>query len=106
MQEQGAEEQQSRMADALHPWVGQSVASYAAEHGDPISSVALDDQSTAFRWVWSGQTNGAVVPMGGTMMVVPSRQLQCTVVFKATGRPKATALKDFTITGYKWEGAC
>jgi len=98
--------QQTRMSGALDGWVGQSVAAYVAEHGDPTSSVRLDNISSAFRWVILGSGAGAVVPVGQTMMVIPPRQLQCAVIFTGTTSVAKPDYKDFTITGYRWEGNC
>lgn len=94
------------MTGAMDKWIGQSVASYVGEFGNPTSSVKLDDQTSAFRWLYSGQGPGAVVPVMGTLMVVPPRQLQCTVVFKATSNVQNPELKDFTIKSYEWQGNC
>ena len=105
-QEQIQADQQTRMETALTPWIGQSVASYVAVHGDPTTSVALNEHTTAFRWVMTGSSTGAVIPVMGTLMVVPPRQLQCMVAFQATTSAKTPQLKDFTITKYTWEGVC
>jgi hypothetical protein len=47
--------QESRMAEALKPWLGKSVASYVAIKGDPTSSVKLADRQNAFRRVLTGE---------------------------------------------------
>lgn len=99
--------QQTKMQAALDPWIGQSVASYAAERGNPASQIAVDDATTAFRWMFSGTTAGAIIPVGGTVLVAPPREQTCTVVFYATGKKRgAIELKDFVINRYEWSGAC
>ncbi len=103
-----AAQQRDRMAQALDPYIDETVASYVADHGDPTSSVKLDDQTSAFRWVLSGTGAGALVPIAGSLVVVPPRQLVCTVTLTAT-KPLGLAnaeFKDWTITNYRWEGAC
>ncbi len=99
--------QQERMSNALDAYVGRTVADFAADHGDPTSTVVTGDQKAAFRWVITGPGVGAVVPVGSALMVMPSGQRQCTVVLDATttntGQP---ALKDWIIENGRWNGAC
>jgi hypothetical protein len=45
-----AHERQSRMIKALDDLVGQSIADFVAERGDPTSSVKLGEGENAFRW--------------------------------------------------------
>lgn len=96
------------MADALDPYIGESVASYVADRGDPTSSVSLGDRKYAFRWVTSGEGAGAVVPIASSLVVVPPRQLTCTVTLMAATTSQATSpeFKDWIITGFRWEGGC
>jgi hypothetical protein len=101
-----AQERQSRMTKALDNLVGQSVADFVAERGDPTSSVKLGEGENAFRWVLTGQGVGAVVPMSGAMIVVPPRELVCTVTLRAATTAKAPELKDWIITGGSWQGSC
>jgi hypothetical protein len=56
--------------------------------------------------VLTGQGAGAVVPMSGAMIVVPPRELVCTVTLRATTTAKAPELKDRIITGGSWQGSC
>jgi hypothetical protein len=84
----GSQEQRSRMTKALDDLVGQSVADFVAERGDPTSSVKLGEGESAFRWVLTGQGAGAVVPMSGAMIVVSPRELVCTVTLRATRTAK------------------
>jgi hypothetical protein len=99
--------QQERMSAALDRYVGQTVADFAADHGDPTSTVETGDRKSAFRWVITGPGVGAVVPVGSALMVDPAGERQCTVVLNATtangGQP---ALKDWTIVSGRWNGAC
>lgn len=101
-----AERQREHMAAALDPFIGQSVASFVAERGDPTSSVKLAESESAFRWVMTGQGAGAVVPLSGSFVVVPPRQLVCTVTLTATTTAATPEFKDWIIKGYRWEGAC
>ena len=101
-----AQQQESRMTKALDRWIGQSVASFVAERGDPTSSVKLAERENAFRWVLTGQGAGGVVPIGDSMIIVPPRRLICTVTLTATTGAKNPELKDWIITKYSWQGAC
>lgn len=101
-----AQMQKDKMSNALNPWLGETIASYVAAHGDPTSTVKLAEGKSAFRWVLTGQGAGGVVPVAGAMVVVPPRQLTCTVVFTATTSSKTPELKDWIINNSNWEGAC
>jgi hypothetical protein len=98
--------QRERMTAALDAYIGESVASYLADHGEPASSVKLGDHESAFRWVITGQGAGGVVPIGSSLIVVPPRQLVCTVSLTATTTAAAPEYKDWIVTSYKWQGAC
>ena len=71
--------QQKRMESSLNVYIGHSVAEFVADHGDPASTVKLSDTESAFRWVITGQGVGAVIPMGGSLIVAPPTQRVCTV---------------------------
>lgn len=97
---------QERMQTALDAYVGRSVAEFVADHGDPTSSVKLSNTETAFRWVITGQGVGAVVPIGGSLIVAPPTQRVCTVTVRATTQTPNPELKDWIIQGWNWQGAC
>ena len=101
-----AQQQQSRMKHALSAYIGTSVANFMAEHGSPTSSVELGPGLKAFRWVIAGRGAGGVVPVGGALVVVPPRQLVCTVTLTATTSAKSPAYWNWIITGYSWQGSC
>jgi len=67
------------MESSLNVYIGHSVAEFVADHGDPASTVKLSDTESAFRWVITGQGVGAVIPMGGSLIVAPPTQRVCTV---------------------------
>jgi hypothetical protein len=94
------------MTGVLDPYIGGSIANYVADHGEPTSSVNLGNHETAFRWVITGQGAGGVVPIGSSLIVVPPRELVCTVSLTATTTAAVPEYKDWTVTGYKWQGAC
>ena len=98
--------QRERMSGALDAYVGGSIASYVADHGEPTSSVKLGDHESAFRWVITGQGAGGVVPIGSSLVVVPPRELVCTVSLTATTTAAVPEYKDWIVTSYKWQGAC
>jgi len=98
--------QQERMQSSLHAYVGQSIADFVALHGDPASSVKTGDNETAFRWVTSAPGVGGIVPIGGSLIVVPAGPRVCTIVLTATTVKQAPELKDWTITKWQWQGAC
>jgi hypothetical protein len=101
-----AQQQQSRMTKALDNLQGQSIADFVAEHGDPDTLVKTGDRETAFRWVITGESVGGAVPLNGALIVVRPHELTCTIVLKAVTTAKAPELKDWTITGGSWQGAC
>jgi hypothetical protein len=81
--------QQESMAGALDRYIGRPVADFAADHGEPTSSmIETGDRKAAFRWVLTGQR-------------------QCTVILDAaTTNGAKPALKDWTILSWRWDGAC
>jgi hypothetical protein len=125
----GCNTQQSRMQSALDAYKGRSVAAFVADHGEPTSSVRLSDNESSFRWVITGSSVGAVIPMGGSLIVAPAGQRVCTVVLTASRRLQVlqrsyprlqaaipqdllitnapqTEYKDWTIVSWNWQGAC
>lgn len=98
--------QQERMKTALDAYIGQSVANFVADRGEPESSVKLADHESAFRWVITGEGAGAIVPIGSALVAVPPRQLVCSVSLTATTTAALPEYKDWIVTGYKWQGAC
>ena len=101
-----AQRQQSRMKHALSAYIGTSVANFMAEHGTPTSSVELAPGRRAFRWVITGRGAGGIVPVAGSLVVVPPRDLVCTVTLTATTSAKVPAYWNWIITGYSWQGNC
>lgn len=102
----GCNAQKQRMESSLNSYMGHSVAEFVADHGDPTSTVKLSDNESAFRWVIIGQGVGAVIPMGGALMVAPPTQRVCTVSLRATAQSPNPELKDWIIRGWNWQGAC
>jgi hypothetical protein len=97
---------EERMQTALNVYVGHSVADFVADHGYPTSTVKLSDTENAFRWVITGQGIGAVIPMGGSLVVSPPTQRVCTVTLRATTRSPNPELKDWIIQSWSWQGVC
>lgn len=97
---------QQRMATSLNSYIGHSVAEFVADHGDPTSTVKLAENESAFRWVITGRGVGAIIPMGGSLVVAPPTQRVCTVVLKAATQSPTPELKDWIIQGWNWQGAC
>jgi hypothetical protein len=102
----GCNTQQKRMESSLNAYMGRSVADFVADHGDPASTVKLSDNESAFRWVITGQGVGAVIPMGGSLIVAPPTQRVCTVSLRATTQSGNPELKDWIIQNWNWQGAC
>ena len=94
------------METSLNAYVGQSVAAFVADHGDPTSSVKLSDSEQAFRWVITGQGVGAVIPIGGSLIVAPPGQRVCTVTLRARTQSPHPEQKDWIVQGWNWQGAC
>ena len=67
-----AQQQTTKMETALTPWVGRSIGDYVAERGPPTTTIDLGDNKRAFQWQMTRQTPGAVVPLAGSLIVVPS----------------------------------
>ena len=102
----GCNRQQQRMESSLNPYMGRSVAEFAADHGYPTSTVSLSDDESSFRWVITGQGVGAVIPVGGSLIVAPPTQRVCTVSLRAKTQSPQPELKDWIIQSWNWQGAC
>jgi hypothetical protein len=102
----GCSGQQQRMESSLNAYVGRSVAEFVADNGDPTSTVKLSDNESAFRWVITGRGVGAVIPMGGSLIVASPTQRVCTVSLRATTQSSNPELKDWIIQSWNWQGAC
>jgi hypothetical protein len=102
-----AEKQQmTKMETALSPWVGRSIADYVAERGPPTTSIDLGGNKRAFQWQMTRQTPGAVVPLAGSLIAVPSREESCMVSLVASSSKSAPSLSDWIIERWSWNGAC
>jgi len=102
----GCNGQQQRMESSLNTYLGRSVAEFAADHGYPTSIVKLSDNERSFRWVITGQGVGAVIPVGGSLLVAPPTQRVCNVSVRAASQSPAPELKDWIIRSWNWQGAC
>ena len=100
------ETQRNKMEAALSPWVGRSIADYVLSRGPPTNTVNLGPNKRGFQWVLTGVAPGGVAPIGGALITVPPRQQTCTVSFEAETRSANPALADWTITNWRWNGAC
>jgi hypothetical protein len=100
------ESQQARMKRLLDGAVGHSVAEYVAYKGYPTDSVDLSKTEKSFRWVMRATGNGAVVPIGGSFIVAPPRELVCTVILRAYSDAQNPTLADWKIMGWDWNGNC
>lgn len=105
-QELQREQQQSKMSADLNQFIGRSIADYVIVKGPPSSATDLSPTKRLFRWVFTGQSVGGVVPVGGAIVAVPSRQLQCTVSFVANASKPNPSLQDWAVESYSWDGAC
>ncbi len=95
------------MSNALNPWLGETIASYVAAHGDPTSTVKLAAGKSAFRWVLTGQGAGGDVPVAGATDVHPPRQLETwTAVFTATTSSKTPRIERLDNKQLELEGVC
>ena len=102
-----AQRQQERMKSALDNWVGLSVANYAAAKGYPTEIVKVGAGKSAFRWVMTDNNGpGAIVPMSGSLFVIPAQRRSCTVVLMASTEAKNPELVDWQINSWNWEGQC
>jgi hypothetical protein len=90
----------------LNPWIGRSIADFVVERGPPNTSVDLGGNKRAFQWQATHQTPGAVIPLGSSLVAVPSRQESCMVSLVASSSKAAPTLSDWIIERWTWNGAC
>jgi hypothetical protein len=100
------QQQQAKMKSFLDPYLGRSIADHVVAKGPPASVTDLGPNRRLYRWVWTRQTVGALVPVGGAIMSIPSQQQQCIVSFTASATKQSPSLQDWIIENYSWEGAC
>lgn len=95
------------MEARLAPYVGRSIADVVIDHGPPTTSINMGGNKRAFQWQNNGQTAGAVVPISGALIAVPSQQrIICLISFIATTRKPSPAMSDWIVESYRWNGAC
>ena len=104
--ERQAQEQQLRMKATLAGWVNQPVSNYALNKGNPIETIKLSDTRTAFRWVFTHNSPGAIVPIYGSLVAIPSQKLACSISLIGEPNKKKPELKDFIVVDYSWNGYC
>jgi hypothetical protein len=101
------QQRQEKMKVLLDPYLGRSIADHVVAKGPPTSVTDLAPNRRLYRWVWTSQTAGALVPVGGSIVAIPSQQQQCIVSLTATSSVKQSAsLQDWIIDNWNWEGAC
>jgi hypothetical protein len=99
-------QQQSKMSADLNQYIGGSIADFVIAKGSPASTTDISPTKRLFRWVFTGQGIGAAVPVGGVLVTVPPRQLQCTVSFVTNTSKSKPSLQDWTVASYSWDGSC
>jgi hypothetical protein len=99
-------QQQSKMSADLNQYIGGSIADFVIAKGPPASTTDISPTKRLFRWVFTGQSIGGVVPVGSAIVAIPSRQLQCTVSFVANTSKSKPSLQDWTVESYSWDGSC
>ena len=105
-QELQHEQQQSKMTAALDTVIGHPISDYVIAKGPPASTTDISPTKRLFRWVFTGQSVGGMVPVGGAIVAIPSRQLQCSVSFVANTSKSKPSLQDWTVESYSWDGSC
>jgi hypothetical protein len=96
-----------RMKANLDPWVGKTIAEYAATRGSPTSSFDVDKSKKVFEWDMTQQVGGAAVTLSNGMSAARSpQQLFCQVLMTATSAGPATTLANWRIEEYHWRGDC
>lgn len=98
--------QMSKMDALLAPYIGKSIAEYVLNKGPPTNTIDLGHEKRGFQWVFTTQSAAAIVPIGGVLVAVPSRQLTCTVIFTASTIKQSPALSDWVIETWRWSGNC
>jgi len=91
---------------ALNPWIGRSIADFVVQHGPPATSIDLGGNKRAFQWQATRQTPAAVIPLGSSLVAVPSRQESCMVSLVASSSKAAPTLSDWIIESWRRNGAC
>lgn len=102
----GLDRQQSKMFDALSPFVGKTIADYELSKGQPENVIELGPNRRGFQWRFGGQSPGAVLPIGGAIVAVPPRQLECRVTLTASSSKANPNTYDWIIESYRWDGSC
>jgi hypothetical protein len=105
-QETQREQQQLKMTAALDTVIGRPISDYVIAKGPPVSTVDINPTKRVFRWTFTGQSVGGIVPIGGAMVAIPSRQLQCNVSLVAHSTKPNPSLQDWIVESHSWDGAC
>ena len=102
----GCATQNQKMQDALHPYVGSSIADFALDHGPPTNTIDMGGTKRGFQWQITGQSAGAVVPVSGMLVAVPPQQRMCLISFVASTTKPSPTFSDWIIESWRWNGAC
>ena len=98
--------QANKMEAALTPYVGRSIAEYVLDHGAPTTTLDMGTNKRAFQWQITGQSPGAIIPIGGSLVAVPPRQQTCMVSLIASTTKPSPLMSDWVIESWRWNGAC
>jgi hypothetical protein len=86
--------------------IGHSIADVVVGHGPATSSTDLGGNKRVFQWENTTQTPGAVAPVGGMLVAVPSQQQKCLISLVAVSNKPSPSLSDWIVESYRWIGAC
>jgi hypothetical protein len=102
------QQQQTKMKEALDPYIGRTIADYVIARGPPQQQTDLGPSQRLFEWIMTEETPGVAMIMPGSNMVVsrPPGTRSCTVAFVAKGPGANAALSQWIIESYRWNGAC
>ena len=94
------------MEAKLNPLIGHSIADAVIGHGPPTSQIDLGANKRLFQWQGTTNTPGAVLPIGGALVAVPSQQKNCIISLIAVSTKPSPSLLDWIVESYSWNGVC
>ena len=99
-----AQMQSDKMEKVLSPYIGKSIADFALDRGPPTNTIDMGNNKRGFQWVITKPSPGAIVPLSGVLIAVPSHHQTCTVAFVASTTKPSPALSDWIIESWRWNG--
>jgi hypothetical protein len=99
---QAARKQQ--LEDQLNSYLGHPVSEVALRLGPPDTEFDSGSGKRSFQWEKTGKTPGAIVPIGGSLIVAGPQRRECRISVVAAASKSNPGLGDWIVERWTYAG--